>query len=113
LIDYNKKLISAGLIPSSATGSLHPKQSNVIEFWADLDPNLSTDFKTGDSIRLKTIGNSTIVESFTVINRLAANTFAAGGSSTLDSWTSNINKSNALDEEPAAEPAAADDDEWA
>lgn len=109
LIAHNKKMVSDGLIPSSATDSLAPKKPNVIEFWAELDLNLATDFKAGDTIRLKTIGDSTLVENFTVINRLAANTFAAGGSSTLDSWTSNINKSTA---EEAAEAPAANDDEW-
>jgi hypothetical protein len=51
-----------------------------------------------------------VVETFAVISKSNANTFSAGGSSTLDAWTSKINNVDNSVEEPAA--GNGDDDDW-
>jgi hypothetical protein len=44
-----KKLINGKLIPTPYSTQLHPAKPNVVEFWADLDKNLTAEFKVGDS----------------------------------------------------------------
>jgi len=87
LLTQVKKLTSANAVPASILSNLHPTKASIVEFYADTTKLTEVDFKIGDGIRLKTIGNSAFVESLTVITKASANTFASGGTSTLDAMT--------------------------
>jgi hypothetical protein len=113
LIGYLQKMSSVGLVSNDIVTKLHPKARHNIELWGDQANFLDLEFDEGDIIRVKTIGDSVIIDSMLVVNQGSTKTFSAGGSGLGESWTSKIAKA-APQAEPVAEPSrsAAEDAEW-
>eukprot|EP00028_Trichosphaerium_sp_Am-I-7-wt_P000494 CAMPEP_0168535148 /NCGR_PEP_ID=MMETSP0405-20121227/18464_1 /TAXON_ID=498012 /ORGANISM="Trichosphaerium sp, Strain Am-I-7 wt" /LENGTH=148 /DNA_ID=CAMNT_0008562273 /DNA_START=268 /DNA_END=714 /DNA_ORIENTATION=- len=110
-----------GFLKQDSLNNLHPKKMSVFEFWLDVHDFQSKDIHVNDNVRLKTRGDSIIVESIAKLvedNKLLKNNnFFAGGTGVSEGWTDKImkNKFDSDDEEeeaPKEEGDCAEDDEW-
>ncbi|KAF2071269.1 hypothetical protein CYY_007406 [Polysphondylium violaceum] len=98
-VDINAycKAISGADIPiprgfhDDALVNLHPRSQNSIELWADAEKFSHKDYKKGDGVRFKTIGNSIFVESIVKMDSNQISNFA-GDAQLGQAWTSNIIK---------------------
>ncbi|KAH3764176.1 Arp2/3-interacting proteins Arpin [Pelomyxa schiedti] len=99
-----------GAPPEAQRSKLHPNVPNTYEFWVDSAKYVNSDFVKGKSFRLKTRGDSLLVETITVMDDLT-NTLKdfAGDTSLGDSFASKIAKAKAA--EKPAEPED-DDADW-
>jgi len=112
LIAHLQKLQGVGLVSSDVLSKLHPKQRNQIEIWGDQSNFLDLEFNEGDIIRIKTQGDSIIIDTMTVVDQGSQKTLSAGGSGLGDSWTSKIAKVQPKDEPTSSAPSTTADDEW-
>jgi hypothetical protein len=112
VIGFIKSLQSVGLISADILSKLHPKTRNQIEVWGDQSNFLDLEINEGDIIRVKTMGDSIVIDSMTVVNQGSAKTFSAGGSGLGQSWTSKIATSQTKDEPEPAPRTKEEDDEW-
>ncbi|KAM9994768.1 hypothetical protein ACTFIY_000959 [Dictyostelium cf. discoideum] len=111
--DGNKNSSLPSNFHDDAIKNLHPNKKNYFEFWADVDKFSHKIFKSGDEVRIKTIGDSIFVDS---VVKMDSNNIAnfSGDSNLGDSFASNIMKrydqieSNNQQQEEEEE----DDDEW-
>lgn len=112
LISYIQKLSSVGLVNADVVKQLHPKSRNQIEVWGDQSNFLDLEINEGDTIRVKTIGDSIVIDTMTVVDQGSAKTLSAGGSGLGQSWTSKISSVQAKEEPEPAPRTKEEDDEW-
>lgn len=113
LVGYLKKMQGVGLVSSEVVSKLHPKNRHNLELWGDQSNFLDLEFEEGDIIRVKTIGDSIVLETMTVVDQGSAKKFGAGGSALKDNLTSKIASAQVQDQ-PAEPPRSAEEDaEWA
>lgn len=112
LLAFVKKLQSVGLVSADVVSKLHPKNRNQIELWGDQANFLDLEFAEGDVIRVKTIGDTVVLESMTVVAAGSKQTFSAGGSQLKDDWTSKIAKAQVQEHPEEPSRTAAEDAEW-
>lgn len=111
LVKYEKELSNSGLISNEILGQLHPNKKNVAEFWGNQDSFLNVEMKNGDTIRLKTKGDSTIVDTLTLVGKQNQTNFQSGATDLGDNWMSKI--SNISDNDMSNQTNEEEnDDEW-
>lgn len=112
VVAHIQKMSSVGIVSSEVVNKLHPKTRNNIEVWGDQALFLDLEIDEGSIIRLKTIGDSVIIDTMTVVDQGSAKKLSAGGSQLGDSWTTKIAMVEAkpLPAEPAR--TAEEDAEW-
>ncbi|KYQ93087.1 hypothetical protein DLAC_05709 [Tieghemostelium lacteum] len=90
--------------------NLHPHVPNTFEFWLDMEKFNHKDIKAGDEVRIKTIGNSVIVQEYVRMDQSQISNFS-GDKDLGTNFVKNINKFKDSDEnnEPQQDD---DDDEW-
>ncbi|PRP74144.1 hypothetical protein PROFUN_06469 [Planoprotostelium fungivorum] len=69
--------------------SVHPAAPGVFEFWGPVADMKSRDLKKGDKIQIKTIGDTTLIESCANESKVAGSSY--GGEDVLGGWTSKMN----------------------
>eukprot|EP01120_Amphizonella_sp_Union-15-10_P011854 TRINITY_DN5148_c0_g1_i1.p1 TRINITY_DN5148_c0_g1~~TRINITY_DN5148_c0_g1_i1.p1 ORF type:complete len:223 (+),score=35.06 TRINITY_DN5148_c0_g1_i1:96-764(+) len=84
---------SGGPIPKNLSkpdvlNHLHPKQIGVFEFWLESSQWPSLDLALGQAVRLRTLGDSVLVETITKIDSVTSNLVNYSGET--ESWTSKI-----------------------
>jgi len=101
-----------GWVKADILNKLHPKQASVFEFWVDVSDFHNKDINIGSDVRLKTIGDSILVESITKIGQITSTLKNFSGSDSVgESWTSKIKKKDSESEEDEHH-SGADSDEW-
>jgi len=92
---------------------LHPNVKDRFEFWGETQTVKAMDLKKGDQIRLKTKGDSIIIESCSKLNQQAQN---YSGEDVLGGWTNKINASKLDDKHnkplPGSNMEGVDEAEW-
>lgn len=111
-VNFNNKLAKAGLIDQSTLDNLHPKKKNVIEFWGDQDNFLKFEIKTDSTVRLKTIGDTNIIDTLTIVGKLNATTFQSGDTSLQGNWTDKIADFSSNTPDDINNNEDGNDDEW-
>lgn len=112
VVGHLQKMSSVGLVSNEIVAKLHPKTRNNIEVWGEQNNFLDLEFEEGSIIRLKTIGDSVIIDTMTVVDQGSEKKMSAGGSQLGDQWTDKISK---IEPKPMpVEPArtAEEDAEW-
>jgi len=112
LVGHLQKLQGVGLVSSDVVTKLHPKSRNQLEIWGDQSNFMDLEINEGDIIRVKTLGDSIIIDTMTVVNEGSTKTLSAGGSGLGDSWTSKIAMAQPKDEPTSSVPSTAHDSEW-
>lgn len=110
-VEFNNKLAQAGLISQNILGQLHPNKKNVIEFWGDQDNFLKIEINDNSTVRLKTVGNTNIIDTLTVVGKLNSTTFQSGDTSLKGNWTDKIADYSSNVEETKNDEDN-NDDEW-
>lgn len=112
MVGYLQKMSSVGIVSAEVVKKLHPKARNNIEVWGDQSLFLDLEINVGGTIRVKTIGDSVVIDSMIVVDQGSEKKLSAGGSQLGDSWTAKIAK---VEPKPMpVEPArtAEEDAEW-
>lgn len=108
---YMVKMAGVGLVSSELVKTIQ-KGRKTLELWGDQSNFLDLEIAEGDTIRAKTIGDSIVIESMTVVNQTSSKTFASGGNSLGNNWTAQI-AMNAPSSSAPEEPRSKEDDaEW-
>lgn len=112
IVGHLQKLSAAGLVSSDVINKLHPKNRNNIEVWGDQSLFLDLEIAEGSTIRVKTIGDSVIIENMTIVDQGSQKQLSAGGSQLGESWTDKISKMDAKPMPVEPTRTAEEDAEW-
>lgn len=95
----------------AGVAGVHPAERDVLEFWGDATYMRGLDLKEGDKVRLKTKGDTVLIESVAKETELATHFH---GEQQKGTWTDQISKGDQKDDKPVPgeELEGVDDDEW-